>query len=110
MVLSLRPTPKLQAAEGDTGITGPSAAANATGFYATLLENRRWWAAEMAKEEMMDLKLPSKKTATNGTWLEIQAHHNIILSMITKHDTWGPRYAPGPRPAPPPPLLPPKIG
>ena len=80
------------AAAGDTGITGPTAAADASGFYATLLENRRWWSAELAKEGLMEISLPSRETTTNGTWLSIQAHHNIILSMITKHDTWGPRY------------------
>jgi len=64
----------------------------ASGFYATLLENRRWWTAELAKEGMMEVELPSSsKTSTNGTWLGLQARHNIIVSMITKHDTWGPR-------------------
>ena len=31
-------------------------------------------------------------SSTNGTWLTIEARHNLVLSMITKHDTWGPRY------------------
>ena len=41
---------------------------------------------------MMEVELPSsRKTSTNGTWLALQTRHNIIVSMITKHDTWGPR-------------------
>lgn len=41
----------------------------------------------------MELALPSsKQTATNGTFLVVQATHNFVLSMITKHDTYGPRY------------------
>jgi hypothetical protein len=79
-------------AGGDTAATGPAQAANSSGFYATLLENRRWWGAELASEGMMELELPSLKTSTNGTWLLTQARHNIVLSMVTKHDTWGPRY------------------
>ena len=36
------------------------------------------------------------KTILVGTWLTIQARHNLILSMITKMDTWGPRYGVSP--------------
>ena len=70
---------------GNTEITGPRNASlpNATGFYGSLLENRRWWQAELAAEGMMELpSLPSPKT-TNGSWIHVEARHNIILSMIT---------------------------
>jgi len=68
----------------------------ASGFYATLLESRRWWADELAGEGMMSLtSLPSPAT-TNGTWLNMQARHNIILGMITWNDKWGPRYGVNP--------------
>ena len=80
---------------GNTEHTGPlntSSLPNASGFYGTLLENRRWWGAELAAEGMMELpSLPSPKT-TNGTWIHVEARHNIILSMITWNDKWGPRY------------------
>ena len=84
-------------APGNNGKTvgeyGPLNAAGAAGFYETLMQNREWWDAELGKEGMMELSLPSSaKTATNGTWLQTETTHNIILSMIVKHDTWGPRY------------------
>jgi hypothetical protein len=79
-------------ANGNTSTTGPLVPANSSGFYATLLKNRRWWSNELDSEGIMELDLPSTGTSTNGTWLSIQARHNLILSMITKHDTWGPRY------------------
>jgi hypothetical protein len=48
--------------------------------------------AELEAEGMMELpSLPSPKT-TNGTWIHVEARHNIILSMITWNDKWGPRY------------------
>ena len=31
-----------------TNVSGPTSAASASGFYLSLLENRRWWAAELA--------------------------------------------------------------
>ena len=51
--------------------------------------------AELAAEAMMQLSLPELKS-TNGSWLAQQATHNIIRSMITKHDTWHPRYGVNP--------------
>eukprot|EP00966_Prymnesium_polylepis_P166755 3854484-Prymnesium_polylepis.1 len=78
-------------AEGPTNLTGPVQAATASGFYASLLENRRWWEQELRAEQMMQLSLPSP-SSTNGTRLVMQMQHNIIRSMITWHGTWGPRY------------------
>jgi hypothetical protein len=83
-------------AGADTSATGPAQPANASGFYASLIANRRWWRNEFRSEGTMELELPSTKTSTNGTWLTIQARHNLILSMITKEDTWGPRYGVNP--------------
>ena len=37
------------APDGDTGLTGPQHAAGAAGFYGNLLDNRRWWDAELAR-------------------------------------------------------------
>ena len=54
--------------------------------------HRRWWNAELAAEGSMELpSLPSPKT-TNGSWINIEAKHNMILGMITWNDKWGPRY------------------
>ena len=87
-------------APGGTNATGPAAAdaAGAAGFYGALLANRRWWGAELAREGMMALSLPSDghATATNGSRLDANARHNLVLSMVTKHDTWGPRYGVNP--------------
>eukprot|EP00966_Prymnesium_polylepis_P287589 6642131-Prymnesium_polylepis.1 len=71
--------------------TGPREATSAATFYAVLLENRRWWDAELAAEGMMELSLPSPRS-TNGTWLAMQATHAIVRSMITRQATWEPRY------------------
>jgi len=76
---------------GAINATGPATAATASGFYASLLKNRRWWDAELEAEGMMQLSLPSP-ASTNGTWLMNQMRHQIIQGMITWHDTWGPRY------------------
>jgi hypothetical protein len=74
-----------------TSTYGPTAAASASGFYASLLANRAWWERELTLEGMMDLSLPSPRS-TNGTQLAMQMRHNIARGMITWHDTWGPRY------------------
>ena len=71
--------------------TGPVNATSANEFYSTLLETRRWWAAELAAEGMMELSLPSPAN-TNGTWLANQAVNAIVRSMITRQNTWEPRY------------------
>eukprot|EP00729_Bicosta_minor_P023545 gene23545-10381_t len=77
--------------DAETLKTGPIKASSAAGFYANLLENKRWWAAELKAEGMMDLSLPSPAT-TNGTWLKTQAVHGIVKNMITRQRTWQPRY------------------
>jgi len=83
------------APDGRTGLTGPEHSAAAAGFYANLLENRRWWAAELAAEDMMQLALPSP-ASTNGTYLKTQAIASVIKAMITRKGTWHPRYGVNP--------------
>ena len=79
--------------EQQTLQTGPTNATSSSEFYEALLGNRHWWDAELAKEGMMELSLPSSpKTATNGTWLHQQAVQSIVRSMITRENTWHPRY------------------
>ena len=74
-----------------TGEAGPINASTADGFYANLLEVRRWWRAELAAEGLMQLDLPSP-ASTNGTHLQTQALASLIRAMITRVDTWHPRY------------------
>ena len=110
--------------------------ASANGFYSTLLDVHTFWddtlgcaqtcpvacscrrtcactALELwiqchRAEGMMDLSLPPI-AATNGTWLHSQSIHAIVRSMISRDDTWHPRYGvlPGYGSPPPPPPLPP---
>lgn len=70
---------------------GPPNASTSAGFYLSLLENRWWWDRELTAEGMMELELPSPPS-TNGTYLKTQMVHQLIMGMITWHDTWGPRY------------------
>ena len=78
-----------------TLITGPVSPSQPDGFYANLLELRRWWDVELAAEGMMELALPSP-ASTNGTYLYTQAVHSIVRSMISRQDTWHPRYGVNP--------------
>jgi hypothetical protein len=39
----------------------------------------------------MEMELPSP-ASTNGTYLKMQAIHSIVRSMITRQDTFHPRY------------------
>lgn len=73
----------------------PSHSSSAAGFYSNLLENRRWWASELAAERMMELTLPSP-LSTNGTYLKTQAMASVIKAMITRKGTWHPRYGVNP--------------
>jgi hypothetical protein len=69
----------------------PELAANASGFYANVLRVKRWWDAELAAEGMMGLSLPPA-AGTNGTWLATQGVFALVRSMISRDDTWHPRY------------------
>jgi len=85
--------PSASAAGNLTNITGGGNAATRSpaGFYANLLELRRWWGAELAAETMMGLSLPSP-ASTNGTYLKTQAVSSIVRSMITRDKKWHPRF------------------
>ena len=69
----------------------PELRANASGFYSNLLAVKRFWDATLIAEGMMRLRLP-EGTSTNGTWLSQQAIFSIVRSMISRDDTWHPRY------------------
>lgn len=72
----------------------PDRMANATGFYSNLVRVKKYWERELAAEGMMSLVLPetSASNTTNGTWLYNQATFSIVRSMISRDDTWHPRY------------------
>ena len=69
----------------------PELMANASGFYANLLRVQRYWDRELAAEGMMSVQLP-ESTTTNGTWLTQQSIFAFVRSMISRDDTWHPRY------------------
>ena len=69
----------------------PELMANASGFYSNLLRVKSYWDKELAHEQMMEMQLPAQG-ATNGSWLEQQARFAIVRSMISRDDTWHPRY------------------
>ena len=71
---------------------GPVNATSGSAFYRTLLDNRRYWDAELAAEGMMQLSSLPSPPSTNGTFLHQQAVHSIVRSMITRSNTWEPRY------------------
>ena len=75
----------------ETLITGPVNASKPAGFYKNLLALSSWWTEQIDNEGMMQLSLPSPNS-TNGTYLKTQAIHSIVRSMITRQDTWHPRY------------------
>jgi len=69
----------------------PELKANASGFYGNLLAVKRYWDRELAAEGMMALSLPDT-AGTNGSWLTDQALFSMVRSMISRDDTWHPRY------------------
>ena len=75
----------------ETLITGPVNASKPAGFYKNLFALSSWWSEQLGSEGMMELSLPSP-SVTNGTYLRMQAVHAIVRSMITRQDTWHPRY------------------
>ncbi|KAL3908711.1 MAG: hypothetical protein SGPRY_009692, partial [Prymnesium sp.] len=54
-------------------------------------EQAAYWDDELRKEGMMEISLPSTGE-TNGSWLVQQARFAIVRSMISRDDTWHPRY------------------
>jgi hypothetical protein len=69
----------------------PELMANASGFYSNLLRVKRYWDATLAAEGLAEVQLPVSDS-TNGTWLQQQALFSLVRSMISRDDTWHPRY------------------
>ena len=68
-------SPKQVPASGE-----PKDSVVANDFYATLLEQRRWWAAELTNEGIMGVTLPADK-GTDGVRLHHMARHSIIRDI-----------------------------
>lgn len=78
--------------------SGPGPApvsAPAAPFYANLLAVHRYWESTFKNESQMSATLPDSNS-TNGTWLHLQARHGMVRGMITRVDTWHPRYGVSP--------------
>eukprot|EP00911_Craspedida_sp_UC1_P000935 UC1_evm4s707 len=69
----------------------PELAANASGFYANILATVRYWDNTLSSEGMMQLSLPDTP-GCNGTWLAQQAVGGLVRNMISRDNTWHPRY------------------
>ena len=65
----------------------PDKEADASGFYSNLLANRQYW--RETYETMSELPALA---STNGSWLWTQAKHALWRSMISRDNTWNPRY------------------
>ena len=74
---------------------GPAASATAAGFYLNLLAVYQYWNKTKVEESMMELSLPDV-AGTNGTWLNHQATHAIIRTMINRRETFHPTYGVSP--------------
>ena len=60
-----------------------------------VLEQRAWWADELTAEGMMRLELPSHTShgsGTDGGLLRNMATHGVIRDMITRKNTFFPKY------------------
>lgn len=69
----------------------PNAVASASGFYGNMLLVKKYWDDELKNEGMMELQLPSP-AVTNGSHIKTQATFSFVRSMISREDTWHPRY------------------
>ena len=54
---------------------------------------REYWSATWEAEGVMSLSLPGPAGGTDGGVLRDQALHSLLRDMITRVDTWFPRYA-----------------
>lgn len=89
------PRPSAVAIPQAEGAWGPEQSATAAGFYANLLQVRRYWDAELDAEKMMTASLPAVG-GTNGTWLVQQAVNSIVRAMVVRRETWHPSYGVSP--------------
>ena len=75
----------------DTNIYTPDYRPDAEAFYTAVLGQRTYWSATWAAEQLTELRLPSAP-GTDGAVLVDQAKHSLLRDMITRVDTWFPRY------------------
>lgn len=67
----------------------PPGSATAKAFYAQVLEQKRWWAAELQAEGMLKMDLPSDAD-TDGVMLHNMALHSLVRDMITRRNNFFP--------------------
>eukprot|EP01049_Picozoa_sp_SAG25_P007538 SAG25_NODE_620_length_6411_cov_11.541350_4_plen_174_part_00 len=60
-------------------------------FYDTLLDQHEYWEDTFKREGIMRLQLPHRND-TDGRLLVHKAKHSIIRSMISRRNTWFPKY------------------
>ena len=60
-------------------------------FFDAMLAQRKYWDSTWKAEGLMRVNLPMGG-ATDGSMLLDQAHHGLVKDMITRLDTWWPRY------------------
>ena len=65
-------------------------------FYGALLDNHFFWEQTWVDEGRMSLGLPARPQDTDGTLLNDQAVHSLVLDMITRGTNVWPRYGTAP--------------
>ena len=60
-------------------------------FYSALLEQHRYWQATLVTEGVLTLELPSHSD-TDGGLLAAQTIHSMVRDMITRTDSFFPKY------------------
>ena len=75
----------------DTNIYTPDYRPPAEAFYEAVRGQRQYWSATWAAEGTVELSLPNAG-GTDGGLLRDQALHSLLRDMITRVDTWFPRY------------------
>ena len=75
----------------DTNIYTPDYRPAAEDFYRAVRGQREYWSATWKAEGLLTMALPASG-GTDGGLLRDQALHSLLRDMITRVDTWFPRY------------------
>lgn len=74
-------------AEGQNGTS-----TTASRFYSTVAEQVAYWQATWQSEGLMELELPHRPQDTDGAMLAQLAKHGLVRDMITRQQTFFPKY------------------
>lgn len=77
---------------GGGGGGAPAGSPTANAFYQALLDQVRYWATTFHTEGVLQLELPSRPQDTDGRLLQHQAYHSMVRDMISRQDTFWPKY------------------